>query len=465
MVSVKKYYTLFFLAVLGITTRCTEKASQPNILFIAIDDLRPELGCYDDSQVKSPNIDVLANEALTFNRAYCNIPVCGASRASMMTGILPTKTRFVGYTSRADEDVLNAPTLPQIFKEAGYTTLSNGKVFHNKEDCNERSWSETAWKSPLPNLISFDSTTSQKLSERGRGRIYESPDVDEYAYPDGKVAQKTMKDLARLKEEGKPFFLACGFIKPHMPFYAPKKYWDMYKRDEIVLAENRYEIKNAPSGLNTSEEFNSYHLGDYEPKTEDWHRMMRHGYFASTSYIDKLVGDVLTELENLGLAENTIVVIWGDHGWHLGEHEFWGKHNTLHNAMRIPLIIKIPGKTNGKKTNAIVQSIDLFPTLVSLAHLKVPESVQGKSFETLMDKPNQSFNEIIYGRYRKMDAIIGKDYSYSIFDNGEEMLFDRITDPEENQNVVGDENHAAVLAKMRIKLKEKVNKAEGYKLE
>lgn len=450
------------LSVLSLAA-CTKKeqTQQPNILFIAIDDLRPELGCYGDSQVKSPCIDKLASEALIFNRAYCNVPVCGASRASMMTGILPTKIRFTAFNSRADEDVPNAPSMAQVFKEAGYTTLSNGKVFHNKEDCNERSWSEPSWGSGFAHTTSFDAKTTKKLSDEYRGRIFESPDVDDYAYPDGMVAKKTIEDLARLKKAGKPFFLACGFIRPHLPFYAPQKYWNMYKREEIILAENRFKITNAPSELKTSTEFASYHLADFKPETEDWHRMMRHGYFACTSYADKLVGDVLRQLEALGLAKNTIVVIWGDHGWHLGEHEFWGKHNTLHNAMQIPLIIKVPGKTSGKKTDAIVQNVDIFPTLCSLAKITVPENLQGKSFDALLEKPNQPFHDAIYGRFKNMDAVIGKDFSYTVFSNGEEMLFDRRTDLLENHNVAGMAEYVEDLAHMRSLFQTKVMQAEN----
>ena len=440
-----------------------EEPTKPNILFIAIDDLRPELACYGQPHVITPNIDQLASEGMIFNRAYCNVPVCGASRASLMTGILPTKTRFVSHLSRADEDVPNAKSMTQVFKEAGYTTISNGKIFHNSNDCNQRSWSELAWGPGLEHTTSFDSTTTSVMSEKGRGRMFEFPDVGDYEYPDGKVALKTINDLRKLKKEGQPFFLACGFIRPHMPFYAPKKYWDLYERDNVVLAENRFEIENKPSILKTSGEFRSYHFGGYELGTEAFDRMMRHGYFACTSYADKLTGDVLNELEKLGLAENTIVVLWGDHGWHLGEHQFWGKHNTLHNAIRIPFILKIPGKTKGEKTDAMIQSIDIFPTLCELANLEIPETVHGKSFKAVMENPELTFNEVVYTRFQKMDAVVEKDFVYSLFENGEEMLYDHRIDPQENKNVAAEKTYADDLERMRAELKLQQAKAQIVK--
>lgn len=318
--------------------------TKPNILFIAIDDLRPELGCYGSPLAKTPHIDKLASAGTVFTRAYCQVPVCGASRASLMTGILPTRDRFVNFNTKADTDVPGAMTLPEVFKNAGYTTLSHGKIFHHKADTQDRSWSLPAWR-PVDKMYGHDPETKQHISKtKKRGRFFESPDVPDSAYADGQIAAKTIEELRRLKQAGKPFFIACGFMKPHLPFYAPKKYWDLYDRGQIDIADNRHRPKDAPTELNGSNEFRSYHLASYEENSDEFHRMMRHGYLACTSYVDKLTGDILTELENLGLTQNTIVVLWGDHGWHLGEHNFWGKHNTMHLSTRVPLIVKVPGR-------------------------------------------------------------------------------------------------------------------------
>ena len=434
-------------------------AERPNILFIAIDDLRPELGCYGAPQVKTPHIDKLASSGLRFDRAYCQVPICMGSRASLMTGILPTSKRFVG-DCRADVDVPDAMTLPEAFRKAGYTTLSNGKIFHGKDDTADRSWSEPPWQS-ASSMPSHDPETTRRLSKtKQRGRIYESPDVADDAYPDGLTARKTIQDLQRLKKEGKPFFLACGFIKPHMPFYAPKKYWDLYPRDSIQLATNRKRPANAPEQLKGSSEFRSYHLADLDPNSDEFHRMMRHGYLACTSYADKLTGDVLAELERLGLADNTIIVLWGDHGWHLGEHNFWGKHNTMHLAIRVPLIVKVPGKKPGA-SSSLVETTDIFPSLCALIGITAPATVQGRDFSALLDDPQKPFHEAAYSRFLSADAVITDHFSYTRYEGGKsEMLYDLSKDPQENRNLAGDPKYAETIATMKKLLKKRQDQAK-----
>jgi iduronate 2-sulfatase len=433
-------------------------AERPNILFIAIDDLRPELGCYGAPQVKTPHIDKLAASGLRFERAYCQVPICMGSRASLMTGMLPTAKRFVG-DCRMDVDVPTAATLPEVFRKAGYTTISNGKIYHNKEDAADRSWSQAPWQ-PRDNMRSHDPETTRRLSKtKQRGRIYELPDVADDAYPDGETAQKTIKDLQRLKQEGKPFFLACGFLKPHMPFYAPKKYWDLYQRDTIPLAPNRQRPAKAPEQLKGSSEFRSYHLADMDPNSDEFHLIMRHGYLACTSYADKLTGDVLAELDRLGLADNTIVVLWGDHGWHLGEHNFWGKHNTMHLAIRVPLIVRVPGK-KPSVSPSLVETADLFPSLCALAGIATPATVQGRDFTALLDDPNKKIHEAAYSRFLNADAVITDQFSYTRYDNGKaHMLYDLTKDPQENKNIADDPKHADTVATMKKLLKQRQNEA------
>ncbi len=468
---IKKLFTyIFALSILLVScksskekTEATQNQKPMNVLFIAIDDLRPELNIYGAKHIKSPNLDKLASESLVFNRAYCNVPVCGASRASLLTSILPTKTRFIDYRAKAQEDVPNAKTLPGLFKEAGYTSISNGKIFHYNKDVQEASWSENPWMPQGGHRVSYDPKTNDVIMKSGNGRVYEAPEVDDSAYPDYKIAQKTIKDLRRFKESGESFFMACGFFRPHMPFYAPKKYWDLYDRDSIEIADNRHLPENAPKSLRGSGEFKSYSFGDYKPNTEEFHKMMRHGYYACVSYVDQLVGDVLNELETLGLAKNTIVVVWGDHGWHLGEHEFWGKHNTLHNALQVPLVVKVPGKSTGKHTEALVESVDIYPTLCDLANIPVPNYIMGKSFKATLDNPEKSFRAYTYARFKKADAIVTDDFTYSLFENGEEMLYNRKHDPAENKNMVADVKYKEVLKEMRNALKRKQEKANKYK--
>lgn len=441
----------------------TEAKKPMNVLFIAIDDLRPELGFYGANHIKSPNLDKLASESLVFNKAYCNVPVCGASRASLLTSILPTKKRFIDYRAKAQEDVPNAKTLPQVFKEAGYTSISNGKIFHYNKDVQDASWSQKPWMPAGGHRVSYDPESEKVIKKSGNGRVYEAPDVADSSYPDYKIAQKTITDLRQLKKSGEPFFMACGFFRPHMPFYAPKKYWDLYDRDSIKIAENRYRPENAPKILRGSTEFRTYSFGDYKPNTKAFDKMMRHGYYACVSYIDQLVGEVINELETLGLAENTIVVVWGDHGWHLGEHKFWGKHNTLHNALQVPLLVKVPNKANGKKTDALVESVDIYPTLCDLANISTPDYVMGESFTSIINNPNESFRKGAYARFKKADAIVGNDFTYTLFEDGEEMLYNRKLDPQENKNVVADVKYETILQEMRSALQKKQQLASSYK--
>ena len=460
-----KIYLLFAL-VFGFIAHCAAAAERPNILFLVIDDLRPELGAYGAPQVKSPHIDRLAEEGLRFDRAYCQVPVCGASRVSLMTGMLPTSERFTNYRSKADEDAPEAPTLPEVFKQAGYTTISNGKVFHTLSDAAERSWSQAPWRpdgwgSRTPAMES----TTKRLSERGRGLIYEIGDVCDSEYSDGRIAKRTIQELKQLKETGEPFMMFCGFYRPHLPFYAPKKYWDMYDRDEIELADNRYFPRGAPQGdLRPSEEFWAYYMGDYEVGSDAFHRMMRHGYMASVSYVDKLVGDVMQELERLGLRENTIVVLWGDHGFHLGEHDFWGKHNTMHLSTRVPLILSLPGKELSS-TDSLVETSDLFPTLCQLADVPIPETVQGKSLVPLLKNPGTKLRKSAYSRFGIEHpglAIITDRYNYTWYSkSGAEMLYDLEKDPEENRNVARDKAYTQTLAKMRALLIQRRAEAGG----
>lgn len=461
---------IFFLAIFTLQS-CSknQETKKPNVLFICIDDLRPELGCYGAPQVKSPNIDKLASEGVLFSRAYCNVPVCGASRASLLTGVLPTKTRFVQYDTYAQNDAPNAKTLPQVFKEAGYTTFSFGKVFHHNDDRETESWSEPAWQSEEGNdnyRMALDPATMEKLSKRERGRIYESPDVADNAYPDGKIALKTIEQLQKFKKNGEPFFIACGFIRPHLPFYAPKKYWDMYQRDSIQLADNQFMPENAPAALHGSGEFNSYHLAGLKPKSEAFHRVMKHGYLASVSYIDKLIGDVLQELKKSGLDKNTIVVIWGDHGWHLGEHNFWGKHNTMHLAMKVPLIIRLPENKNGEGSNcsALLETTDIFPTICELAGLSAPKSVQGKSFTELFQNTNADFRQHIYSRFVIGDAVVTQDFSYTRYSGKKPgvMMYDLKNDPDENTNIAGMSENKTRLDQMQKLLDESIARAEAY---
>lgn len=421
---------------------------KPNVLFIAVDDLRPELGCYGHSQIKSPNIDNLANRGLTFVNAYCNVPVCGASRASLLTGIRPTRTRFVGFDTWAEKDAPGAVSLPQVFKNNGYQTISNGKVFHHWNDLLD-SWSENPWNpaEDSESYLNYFSEENLALIKKGekRGYPFEIAEVEDTAYYDGQIASKSIADLKRLKASGKPFFLAAGFLKPHLPFNAPKKYWEMYTEASIQLPENYFRPENAPDvAIHNFGELRSYYGVPSEgPVSDEMAHQLIHGYYACVSYVDAQIGRLLDALDELGLAKNTVVVLWGDHGWQLGEHSLWCKHANFKTSLNAPLIISAPGFRGSQKTEALVEFVDIFPSLCELAGLEKPVQLQGQSFVSLMKNPELSWKNAVYSRFVQGESVKTKRYLFTEWFNNEgevysTMLYDHQTDPSENINISGD---------------------------
>ena len=424
-------------AMMAGTSLAKDIDAKPNVLFIAVDDLRPQLGCYGQDQIKSPNIDKLAADGTVFNRAYCQVAVCGASRASLLTGLRPTPKRFLNYLTYAEKDAPSAMTLPEEFRNNGYHCISNGKIFHHKNDTGDRSWSEPAWRPSTGGLDTLDPESKNFIGgKKNRGPVFEAPDVPDNAYPDGQTADKTINDLKRMKKEAKPFFLACGFVKPHLPFYAPKKYWDMYDRSKIELADNQYRPKNSPDSLKGSSEIHSYHNRHIKYNSDQWHRSCRHGYYACVSYIDAQIGKVLKTLDELGLRKNTIVILWGDHGWHLGEHNFWGKHNVMHLATNSPLMISVPGGQARQKCERLVEFVDIYPSLCDLAQITtVNKNLQGTSFKPLLSKPSRLWKKAAFSKFGPAISLITERYNYAEFKNGEKMLYDLEKDADENYNI------------------------------
>ncbi|MEM6279661.1 MAG: sulfatase, partial [Verrucomicrobiota bacterium] len=394
----------------------------PNILFIAIDDLRPELACYGSPMVKSPNLDALAAEGLRFDRAYCQQAICSPSRASLLSGMRPDETGIThNYVEFRDlnPDIV---TLPQYFKENGYETVSSGKIFHRAGD-DEQSWSrertvkETNFKRPgsrfaLPENRERHQKQREemlaKYGEAGRrglasGPAFESADVPDHVYPDGyntEVAITTLKQLAANPD--KPFFLAMGYHLPHLNWCSPQKYWDLYEREKIVLASQTECPKGgAKIGLHPSFELRVRDgIPKIGPMGDELSTTLLHAYYASTSYIDALIGKLLTTLEEVGEKENTIIVVWGDHGWHLGEMGIWGKATNYEIATRVPLIISTPGMgAKGKGTDALVELVDLYPTLCELAGLPKPDHLSGTSLVPLLDDPTLRVKEAALSQF------------------------------------------------------------------
>ncbi len=442
---------LIMQASVGIAS---EQARRPNVLFIAVDDLRPELYCYGKRHIHSPHIDRLADAGVLFERAYCMVPTCGASRASLLTGIRPARKRFVNWLAWAEKDAPGATTFNTQFRTNGYTTISLGKVFHHPED-NAAGWSEPAWR---PKNVPWyrrpeNHELHARLQQQGKGKrgpAWESADVPDDAYADGVLAQRAIAELRRLKGKEAPFFLAVGFFKPHLPFVAPKKYWDMYDRDAIQLPDNYFVPKDAPQeSIHASGELRAYAgIPAKGPVSDETARSLIHGYYACVSYTDAQIGKLLAELDRLELADNTIVVLWGDHGWNLGEHTLWCKHSCYETSMQIPLIVRAPGIKGGQRRSALIESIDLYPTLCELAALPLPAHLQGRSFAALLSNPDAPWKSAVVGRYRNGDTIRTDAFRYTEYAGAKgkptsRMLYDHADDPRENVNVAAVRKDAA----------------------
>ncbi|WP_372772701.1 sulfatase [Mangrovibacterium sp.] len=457
------------LVVVLLFSFCGQKKSvpsksntKPNILFIAVDDLRPELNFYGAQHIKSPNLDKLANESLIFDRSYCNIPVCGASRASLLTGTRPTRYRFINAFTEKDHDYPEAISLPMLLKQNGYKTISNGKIYHHNMD------DSVAWDNiwfPEGNIRDYQLDENVQLTAlTDYGKPFEMVEADDSVYFDGRIALKGIEDLRRLKINEKPFFLALGFMKPHLPFNAPKKYWDLYDREQIELPDSYLQPETTPrQAFHNYGELREYtSIPQKEKLSNEMAKELIHGYYACVSYVDAQIGKVLKELEDLGLAENTIVVLWGDHGWNLGDHMLWCKHCTFETALRTPLMIKVPGKTKGEKTDAITEYIDVYPSLCELAGLEIPKTVEGKSFVPIING-GTSDKDWAVSKFKDAVTLIKGDLFYTEWtdDKGEayaRMLFDHKSDPLELDNLAEKSEYKEIVSKLSIELRERWGK-------
>ena len=430
-----------------------------NVLFIIVDDLRPELGCYGSEAVITPHIDGLGAQSVVFRNAYCNVPVSGASRSSLLTGVYPdiSKQRFVDAETYSQKDLPGVTTLPQAFKEAGYYTMSVGKVFHHFNDRVD-SWSEAPWiVSPASGDWALynkwhvwkNEIPEEELHPKShRGPYCEAADVPDSCYEDYQIARKAVAELGRLKKANQPFFLAVGFRKPHLPFIAPQKYWDLYRRQDIKIADNRYRSRDLPKQVQSSREIYQYTRTD-DTSAEAFHREARHAYYACVSFIDAQVGKVLDELKHLNLAENTIVVLLGDHGWHLGEHDFWGKHTLFNQATHAPFMVSYPGGAHGS-SNSIVEFVDIYPSLCEACDISLPTHVQGRSFLPTLRNPKKRHRDYAFIQWGKGVNLVTPRYSYAQWYDGSqrvvgEMLFDHRRDPQENRNVAGEAKYRRLI--------------------
>lgn len=445
------------LALPDVLSGQPEKPARPNVLFLAVDDLRPQLGCYGREEMISPNIDRLAGDGVVFNRCHCQSPVCGASRASLLSGIRPTRDRHFIWDLHADRQWGAPLSLPKHFKEHGYQTVSNGKIYHYRDD-GAGSWSRPAWR-PRGDWTGrgYRLADHRRIAAEanGVGPAFECVEAEDNAYPDGVIADRSISDLQRLARTGEPFFLAVGFLKPHLPFVAPKRYWDLYDPGKIELADNAFRPKDAPdAALHNWGELRQYHGIPAEgPLSDEMARTLIHGYYACTSYADAQIGRLLDELDRLGLRDNTIVVLWGDHGWNLGEHTLWCKHCHFQTSLRAPLIVRAPRFKGGAKTDALTEFVDIYPSLCELADLPRPSHLEGRSFVPLLTEPKQAWKEAIYSRYYNGESVRTDRYCYTEWarQGGKpyaRMLYDETLDPQENVNIAERTENATLVKQL-----------------
>ena len=375
-----------------------------NVLFIAVDDLRPALACYGDRHAVTPNIDRLASHGTLFHRAYCQQAVCSPSRLSLMTGRRPDTSRVWDLATHFRDAMPDVVTLPQHFKNHGYHTRSIGKIYHGSGSPSKDppSWSVA----PQYDFVR-DPTVRYALPENLNGKglkrsASEAANVPDETYIDGIVCNSAVAAIEELQAGQQPFFLAVGFRKPHLPFCAPQKYWDLYDRQTIPPPVTSGHPLDAPElAVRSWWELEGYTdiPADARLATEKV-RELRHGYYACVSYVDALVGRLLDELKKRNLDKSTVVVLWGDHGYHLGEQGLWTKANNYELSTRVPLILSVPGQTlPGRKTNALVEFVDVYPTLADLCGLPAPVGAEGISLKPLLAEPERVWKRAVFSQY------------------------------------------------------------------
>ena len=524
-----KFITAFGIAAhIGLSVaQLTAQSKKPNILFIAVDDLKPILGCYGDTLVKTPNIDRLAKRGTVFTQSYCQQAVCGPTRASLMTGLRPDNTKVWDLRTKMRDANPNVVSLPQYLVEYGYTTQGIGKIYDPR--CVDNELDSLSWSVPYyKNSDAFVSEVTGKpemgyqmpdTKEKIRNYRKEAEskgmtgsavteyiqkfirptteclDVPDNAYPDGSNALYAKTILGQLSKKDTPFFFAVGFSKPHLPFVAPKIYWDLYRRDAMPLAPFQQKAKDSPDlAYHRASEIYAYsdipsiasfsdNKGGGLDIPVDKQKELIHGYYASVSYTDAQIGILLNTLDSLGLSKNTIVILWGDHGWHLGDHNLWCKHTNFEQSAHAPLLISAPW-IQPSVTGSMTEFIDIYPTICELAGVGVPSAVDGKSLVPVMKDPKKKIKEFAVSQFPRTEnametqrlgystgqymgySIRSERYRYTLWMKDgyrssmpfrqdlvvASELYDYTNDPEETVNVSRETKYASASKEMQAKM-------------
>lgn len=497
--SIPRLITLFLTLVLigsGCQGSGPRRQERPNVLFISVDDLRPTFGAYENKHIKTPHMDRLAQSGVTFRQAYAQQAVCNPSRASLMTGLRPDSIRVWDLGTDFRVSMPNVITLPQYFKQHGYHAVVIGKLYHNIFP-DSLSWSEPKMfisGYPFdpdavyrhPENIAIQEVRKAEIMKAGQQDRYidqfgewylkanatEIVDMPDNVYYDGAQTDWALEKLTKLETQNQPFFFAIGYYRPHLPFNAPKKYWDIYDRDAIPMADNRFLPANAPKmAINNMRELRGYADFKHAPHpfdgslSGDEARLLKHGYYASVSYIDAQIGRLLDKLEQLGLSENTIVVLWGDHGWKLGEHNSWAKMTNYKIDTHSPLIIRAPGRIpENLHLDQMVEFVDIYPTLAELADLPIPDYLQGISAMPLFEHPDRVWKKAVFTQFLREGIWMAPDgieymgyslrtdkYNYVAWMKWKTKeyvayeLYDQQADPGENVNLADKPEYASII--------------------
>jgi iduronate 2-sulfatase len=464
---------LFFTALIA-TNSCfasvheSNDSAKYNVLFIVVDDLKPKLACYGDEFAKTPNIDLLANNSIIFTNAHCAQAICGPSRVSLLTGMRPDNTRtwFMNKNSEftlfreLNPDIIS---LPQLFKESGYTSIGIGKVF------DERNLTEIedsiSWSQPSEYFNAKGVAYALRNDKPDKGAFgpqynklrpsVESADVDDEVYFDGRICEGAVDFIEEFANSGEPFFLAVGFRRPHLPFTAPKKYWDLYNQTDFQPAVFQEHAEHSPDfAYHNFEELRSYKdIPDTGAISINKQIELIHAYYACVSYVDAQIGLLLKKLKEKNLDENTIIVLVGDNGWHLGDHGLWCKLTNYEQSTRVPLIISVPGiNSSGQSTNTPVELVDVFPTLCDLNNIKGPIGLDGISLTPVFNDISKKVKNAAISQFPRGNRMgytyrtdryryiiwIEKDFEEDSRDGKivARELFDYLSDPLEKVNLV-----------------------------
>ncbi|NME70368.1 sulfatase [Flammeovirga aprica] len=460
---------IYFIPFLLCFNLYAQEEGRPNILFIAFDDLRPQIGSYDEPEPITPNIDQLANEAVQFNRAYVNYPLCHPSRASMLTGVRFDNKRLIKGKGQFEAKIAVQDTWPRVLRENGYWTATSGKLYHGNVPKNDvDAWDVPGkyWKGKHhdggPEIEKriveiggrYDQIEIYRQMGRGPGSLmYASVDGPDDILNDGKTANDVIKFIKSDRDKSKPFMISCGFARPHMPWVAPKKYFDMYP-------EHAGKLAYAPENVDKDLSKDPY---QGRPGSEIWNegvddetaQKLIRGYMASTTYADAQMGKVIDALKEEGLYENTIIIVWGDHGYHLTDHGKWRKNTGYHVSLRCPLIVKVPHSKKGKMMENIVQNIDIYPTLMELAGIEVSDNIQlhGNSLVPLLKGKGKNWENITFTCAKNCYGVVTDQYRFTIMPDGQKFLFDLKKDPHEWNNLASNKKYQKIIASFEAKMK------------